>query len=71
MQGPDLASLDKDRGLGGLRMEQPLFMKDFPSAGMAPPQVEACLLWYSQALLEHSGEVAGLHGAILSASGAL
>ena len=34
-------------------------------------QVEASLLWNFQALLEHSGEVAGLHGAVLSISGVL
>ena len=33
-------------------------------------QVEASLLLYFQALLEHSGEIAGLQGAILSTSGA-
>ena len=34
-------------------------------------QVEASLLWNFQSLLEHSGEVAGLHGAVLSISGRL
>ena len=32
-------------------------------------QVEASLLWYFQVLLEHSGDMAGLQGAILSTSG--
>lgn len=34
-------------------------------------QVEARLLWYFQALLEHSGEIAGLQGAILQTTGML
>ena len=145
LQGPDLATADKERGPGALKMRQPLFISDIPSAGMVPPQVcaplcnaparqqrrhhvfllvctrpskalcgchssynrgvhdmllpmqptlactgrgssvarqldqvalvalqvEASLLWNFQALLEHSGEVAGLHGAVLSISGVL
>ena len=144
LQGSDLATSDKERGPGALKMRQPPFISDIPSAGMVPPQVcaplcnaparqqrshhfllehaspseslcccrssysccaqdmllpvqpalactgrgssaarqlddialvalqvEASLLWNFQALLEHSGEVAGLHGAVLSISGVL
>ncbi|CAL5222891.1 g5320 [Coccomyxa viridis] len=68
-KGPSIAALDKERGPGSFRMVQPPFISDIPSAGLAPPQVEARLLWYFQALLEHSGEIAGLQGAILQTTG--
>ena len=54
----------------GAHMEQPPFIKDIPSSGLAPPLVDGSFLYFFQALLEHSGDTAGLGGALLSKSGA-
>jgi hypothetical protein len=43
LQGPELAMSDKERGPGALKMRQPSFISDIPSAGMVPPQVCAPL----------------------------
>ena len=43
LQGSDLATSDKERGTGALKMRQPPFISDIPSAGMVPPQVCAPL----------------------------
>jgi hypothetical protein len=43
LQGPDLATADKERGSGALKMSQPSFVSDIPSAGTVPPQVCAPL----------------------------
>ena len=43
LQGSDLATSDKERGPGALKMRQPPFISDIPSAGMVPPQVCAPL----------------------------
>ena len=69
LQGPGLDALDKERRIVGAHMEQPPFIKDIPSSGLAPPQVDSSFLYFFQALLEHSGNIAGLHGALLSKSG--
>ena len=71
LQGPGLDALDKERRIVGVHMEQPSFIKDIPSSGLTPPQVDGSFLFFFQALLEHSGDIAGLHGALLSKSGAM
>ncbi|CAK0785161.1 hypothetical protein CVIRNUC_008367 [Coccomyxa viridis] len=68
-KGPGLDALDKERRIVGVHMEQPSFIKDIPSSGLTPPQVDGSFLFFFQALLEHSGDIAGLHGALLSKSG--
>ena len=70
LQGPGLDALDKERRIVGVHMEQPPFIEDIPSSGLAPPQVDGSFLHFFQVLLEHSGDVAGLHGALLNKSGA-
>ena len=71
LQGPGLDALDKERHIVGTHMEEPSFIKDIPSSGLTPPQVDGSFLYFFQALLEHSGDIAGLRGAVLSKSGAM
>lgn len=69
MQGPGLDALDKERRDVSAHMKQPPFIKDIPSSGMAAPQVDGSFLYFFQALLDHSGDIAGIQGALLSKSG--